>query len=365
MLVKKFSLLFLVLLHCLLFWKINLFNFLLGKMPLWDFDVYYQTAADVRNGAHPYQLKYMQTAGPPLVIAPFLPFTFLPLPVARTTILLISLAAVLGTSILLAKKIFPKAPMLFALLLNLFLLTTFQPRFNFILGQPNLIIMLLITLVLTTTSRGNTGLLFASITLIKTHYAVAWIALLKKSFKSITIGVVAVIVIGLVTLPIIKPIFYFDYLSTRLSKHIAEPLIIHDVGYYNQSLRATLARLSIGESFGVISVVLLLSGGWYVFKSGDQASGFLLSLLVSPIVWQHYIVITYPIIFLTLLAYAKRKKLPWHIVVAAVLLFAHIPWLHEKGVSFWLGILASHYYLGVVLLFYSRFELYRSRIIAK
>ncbi len=369
---KRIFLALLFILHLAIFWKLDLFSFLLGRVQLWDFDVYHQTAVDVRAGAHPYKLSYMQTAGPPLVILPYIPFSFLPLTVARGLIILLSLVSIFGTSWLLARKVLPKYPLIFALILNFIFLLLFQPRFNFILGQPNLIIMFLITVLLTqkqlvagagSSGREDTlqkmfiGILFAIISILKTHYVVAWLALLKHSRNTIAFGAVALLTAATIGFFIIKPIYYQDYLTSRLSSHVAQSLVISDVSYYNQSLRATLARVYLADTYAVVSLIILVGAGWYVFKSSDMAAGFLLALLISPVVWQHYMVISYPIIFLTTLSYLQHKKFPLHLGFAAVLLLSHLPWLHEKLLSLPLGILASHYYLGLVLLLYSRIQL--------
>jgi hypothetical protein len=163
----------------------------------------------------------------------------------------------------------------------------------------------------------------------------------------------------LLTLPLVGSHNYTYYLQNRLEKHIGEPLLIQDVGYYNQSLRATLARLGIAEVYLGATLVFFLVGGFYTYSHKDWSLGILLSLLISPVVWQHYMVLTYPIVYITLLAYARKKNLPWHSICASMLLFSHLPWLHEKSVTFTSGMLASHYFFGVVLLFYSRVRLHQ------
>lgn len=347
----------------LLSWKVNLLQFVTGSTQLWDFDVYYQTAVDVLHGAHPYQLSYMQTAGPPLVIAPFLVFSWLPLAVARSLMTVLSLVSIGGTAWLLSKTIFRKDPLPFALVLSCLLLLLFQPRFNLLLGQPNLLIMWLITMLLTSQPAAQTknAVLLTVITLLKTHYAVAWLSLLKNYWRTVLIGAAILLVLFVTTLPVLKLRYYTDYATARFSEHMAKALVIQDVGYYNQSLRATLARLNLADTFLFFTICILLVGGWYVLSSNDLAAGFLLSLLISPIVWQHYMVITYPILFVTLLRYAKNKQLPWHLVGATLLLTAHLPWLHEQPVSLFTGLAASHYYFGVLLLFTSRMLLHTSR----
>jgi hypothetical protein len=348
--------------HFFLFYKANLHQYLLGGVPLWDFDVYYQTAQDVLAGANPYQLAYMQTAGPPLVIVPFFIFTLVDLTTARIVFSLISVGSVALTAWLLAKNIFTRDPVIYALCLNALLLILFQTRFNFLLGQPNLLLMAAITYLLTKQKTKLFALLVSLLITFKTHYVLILLALLKKPLRNLTFVSLILLATMLLTLPLVGSHNYTYYLQNRLEKHIGEPLLIQDVGYYNQSLRATLARLGIAEVYLGATLVFFLVGGFYTYSHKDLSLGILLSLLISPVVWQHYMVLTYPIVYITLLAYARKKNLPWHSICASMLLFSHLPWLHEKSVSFTSGMLASHYFFGVVVLFYSRVRLHQKYV---
>ena len=354
---KKIVTLILLSLLIILFCKIDLYHYLTGVTQLWDFDVYYQTAIDVQRGINPYQLSYMQTAGPPLVIAPFFIFVVFKLETARSLMTLLSLLAVFGTSSLLSKQIFKKDPFIFSLILTCFFIILFQPRFNLLLGQPNLLLMFAVAYILTHASSYITTILKTLVITFKTHYIFSFLSMARRSHKNLALSVLSLCMVGILTLPVLKIENYRYYLSSRIEKHVAEPLKITDVGYYNQSLRATVARLGIPRSYFLFTIFILLVGGYFTYQTEDFSLGILLSLLISPIVWQHYAVVVYPIIFLTTLSYLRMHKLPWHILCASLLLFAHIPWLHEKSVSLVTGTLASHYYFGFLVLFYSRLKL--------
>lgn len=353
---KRILFILVFLLHVLVFIKIDLGSFLLGKVQLWDFDVYHQTAVDVRNGQHPYKLPYMQTAGPPLVIAPFIPFSFLPLSVARGIMISLSLAAIFATAYNLAGLITSKHKLLLATYLNLLLLCLFQPRFNIILGQPNLILMYFVSLVMTTSNTVLKGILLGCFTIIKTHYIFTLLTL-RNNFKTILITLMTVFFVFIISLPIIKFSFYTDYLFGRIGEHLTMSHTPTDLDYYNQSSRVSFARIGMPSIYVLFSIGLFIGGGLYLFWSKDLGSSFLISLLLSPVVWQHYMVVTYPILFITAIEYFKRRKFPIRLALAVVFLCAHIPWLHQQPYSLVGGVIASHYFWGVLLLLYCRVEL--------
>lgn len=354
---KRFLFILVLLLHVLVFIKIDLGSFLLGKVQLWDFDVYHQTAVDVRGGQHPYKLPYMQTAGPPLVIAPFIPFSFLPLSVARGIMISLSLIAVFATAYNLAGLTTSKHKLLLTTYLNLLLLCLFQPRFNITLGQPNLILMYLVTVVMTTSNSILKGILLGCFTIIKTHYIFTLLTL-RSNFKTIFITLMTVLIVCIISLPIIKFRFYTDYIFGRIGEHLTVSHTPTDLDYYNQSSRVSFSRIGMPSLYVLFSVVLLIGGSSYLFWSKDLGSSFLISLLLSPVVWQHYMVVTYPILFMTALAYFKKRKFPIQLALAAFLLCAHLPWLHQQPYTILGGIVASHYFWGVVLLLYTRVTLF-------
>lgn len=355
------------------FWKIDFLDLFLGRVQLWDFDVYYQTAVDVFAGANPYQLPYMQTAGPPAVIIPYLPFTLVSLPVARSLLNSLNVIATLASCWLIITTVFRKQQRAFIqqlnlmLLLNLIFWLTFLPRYNLIVGQPNLIIMFLVTVLLVSlrsvderlSSKRlvNKAMSLAATLLLKTHYVVAAVSLLRFQLRTVVVTGAILIALVLVSLPVLTPQHYRQYVQDRLGIYMLSAPPIPDLDYYNQSLRSTLSRLDIRQLYPVIGLGLLLVGTIYLVKTGDFGSGILLSLLLSPIVWQHYLVVVYPIAIFTIYEYWQQKKVPWLALIGVSLLILHLPWLHGRSVSVVLGLLASHFYFGVLLMWLSRVRL--------
>jgi hypothetical protein len=345
---RRFFQLFLVVATLLIFWKINLQALLLGQRELWDFDIYYRIALDVLAGKSPYSLPYMQTAGPPAVLLFFLPFVVLPLPAARGVMIALSMAAAFGSCYHLARTFFKTEWLTWTLGLHTLFWISFLPRYNLNVGQPNLILMYIIALLVTAKNQKVKTLLLSVLVLIKTLYAASFLSLLKTQ-KNVLLKIsLSLIAVCAVTLPILKPQFYQEYLLHRLSAYLFSTPFVTDVDYYNQSLRSTTARLGLQYSYVMILVFVVLAGGYMVMKSGNLSAGILLSLLISPVVWQHYLVVVYPIAFLLVW---KQKNWSWSLAGGVVLLLTHMPWLHGKEVSLLNGIMASHFYFSLVLLF--------------
>lgn len=350
----------LIILTLAIFSKIELLSFLQGRETMWDFDVYHQTAVDVSKGADPYQLLYMQTAGPPAVIIPYVPLALFPLPLARSVIISLNLVAALASCWLLAKKTFASHRWSWTLLLYFFFWLTFLPRYNLNVGQPNIILMWLVTLALTTKTETVKGVSLGLVTLIKTHYVFALLSLIRHQHRALLTAGLTLVTLIILALPILKIEFYTGYLTHRLGSYVTTAAPIANLDYYNQSLRSTLSRLKVEELYPVIVILLLLVGSWQVIKSGDTAQGILLSLLISPIVWQHYLVVVYPIVVLTWRDYWQTGSIPWHLTFGSGLLLMHLPWLHDQPVALVSGIFASHFFLALLLIWISRFLLLKS-----
>jgi len=340
----------LLLLHFLVLAKVEIWRYLGGSVQLWDFDVYYNTARDVLSGANPYRLSYMQTLGPPLVILPFVPFLLLPLQFARSLVILISLFSVYATGWVLAGTIAPKRRMLGTLFVSFLLLLSFPVRFNFDVGQLNLVVMLLAAVVLTTTNQRVQGVAAGIMAVIKTNYVLLLLGLLKHSRSAVIMAVITLCFSAFLSLILFRPTAYQTFLSERAQGTILSSSPTVDVDYYNQSLRATMARFHIEQWYPTVFIVFAVAGLVYVLKTGDVYSGLLLSLLLSPVVWQHYIPVMYPAIILRGHQMIKARRVPWSFGFSTLLLVAHLPWLHGMRAVFPYNILASHYFIGLVIL---------------
>ncbi len=356
----------LVILNLGLLIKIHFWQYVIGATPLWDFDIYYQIVRDALTGLNIYQLPYMQTSGPPLVVVPYLLVSWLPLAAARSLMNAMSLIAGLGTSWLLANKILAshsfKSKVTVTLVLNALLLMTFPARFNFITGQPNLIAMFLTTVVVVTFDQKIQGLAAGLLAIIKTNYLLIFASFFKHQRGSIVVGIVTLVVGLILSLSLFNPISSVEFLTNRGPSFVNSIPQTTDVDYYNQSLRATTARLRLGSlypwlfiGFGLIAVI-------YLIRTGDVISSIIISLLIAPVLWQHYIVVVYPILVLMAVQDWRNRKISRWFVLASVLLLTHLPGLHGHPAIFPYNLLASHYFLGLGILL--AYQVRRGRIVA-
>ncbi len=335
----------------LIFYKLQFLKLVAGQVALADFDIYHQMAIDVIAGTHPYRLSYMQTSGPPLVIAAYLPFSLLPINWARSLITLFNLGAGLISCYLLAQNINLKHKFLITLGLFDLLLLTFPARFSLLMGQPNLIIMLAITFLLTTGKFQTRGLALGLATVMKTHFLISWLSLFNQHKKVLLSALITVSVVGLLTLPVIKPQYYLDYLKERSGFYLRPSVMTQPTtDYYNQSLRSTLNRLGVGQLYIHVWLPLVLGLGIFLIKSGDMETGVVATFLLSPIVWQHYFVTLFPI--LILLGWQNRHHrwmIVWLVVIGLTVL-TQFSFLHTTNLNFYTGLVASHYFMGSLAL---------------
>ncbi len=331
-------------------YKSDLFRYGMGATPLWDFDVYWQTSRDIWHGANPYTLSYMQISGPPLVVVPFFPFALFPLSVARTLFTVMSVLAVVVTSWLLARTIAPKHSGMATLFFFTLLLLPFPTRFNFITGQPNLILMALVTWFLTTKSSTNRGWSVALQVVVKTNYLVQLFSL--RRWREVAVAAGTLVLVTTFSLAIISPQFYWQFFSQRAGGYFFTPLATTDVDYYNQSVRATLARFHIKQQATVVLVSVVLVSLLYLLLLPDSKQTTLFSLLLSPLIWQHYLAVVYPVLILIVWEVWQQRR--WALLawtgVAGILLVMHFPTLHGAEAVYPANVLASHLLWGIVLL---------------
>jgi len=348
---KLLSLLFL---NLTILIKIKIWEYLAGLKPLWDFDNYYRMSRDILAGANPYTLPYMQASGPPLVILPFVPFTWFSLPLARGLLIGLSLGSIFLTSWLLARKIKPSMVLPTTFLFSFCLLLTFPVRFNFDVGQLNLVVMSFTTLLLTTKNKWLKNILLTLIVTIKTNYVLILFSWLRKQLKDVVVVSCLVFFLILISITAFRVESYQTYFASKAGNYILSSSATVDTDYYNQSLKATLARLELSSLYLWFFILLIIGGSIYLFRTGDLTVGIIFSVLVSPIIWQHYIPVLYPILILMGYEMYQKKHFPVSFFLAVFLLLLHLPGLHGRPVNFFLGLLASHYFWGVCLLFWTR-----------
>lgn len=330
----------------------NIFSLLSGSVPMLDFDIYFQTAKDVFGGAHPLKLPYMQTGGPPSVILPFLMLTWMPLAYARSVMTLLSLMSVFASGWVLVSKYFVNKKIFVWTIFVLLFFLAFPTRFNLGQGQPNLILMWMVCLLLFGDKKAASCWI-ALMMLLKTNYA---LLLFARTGKNLIISFsifVCFLILGFV---VVKPEYYADYINQRaLNTFVSSG----DGGfdYYNQSLRSTLSKIGLSAEYQMVYLLSLVGGVLYLIKTKDLMGGVILSLLLSPILWQHYVVVAYPVVVgLVLEKNAKIVKIL--AIIGGMMLVFNLDFLHSVNQNLANGLLASHFFFGLMLVFWACFSKY-------
>jgi hypothetical protein len=187
-------------------------------------------------------------------------------------------------------------------------------------------------------------------TIIKTFLGIAALSFIKKGRRALIWFLVILLITTFFSFPIIKPSYYFDFLKERAVGTFFSPTAPQNLDYYNQSVKSTIFRLGGCEVYSWLYPILLILGGFYLISSGNLLAGVVLSVVLSPICWQYYFVMLFPI---TVILFKKIFSQPWLLMllgVSYVLLWVEFSWLHKMPINLIDGILASHYFLGAIIL---------------
>jgi hypothetical protein len=361
---KNLGILILVAAHVLLLIKLNFFTPLLsGKTPLYDFDYYYRLSSEIKAGINPYTVPYLQTLGPPLVILYFLPFSYLPLSLARGVFTSLALVSGYLACYLLAKKYFSKQKASAFLILASLFFSSFPTRLSIELGQSILPIVFLLTVVLITKSPFIQGFFLAVASGIKTFLLITLLSFIRKKRETFIWTLVVLTSLFLVSLSLVSPEWYRFYLQKKLPGLLANGSII-GLDYYNQSIRSTLHRLFL-DGFYLplyLSAAVLSSG--YLIAFGNFEAAIILAVLLSPISWQHYFALLFPVL---VVVFSRISRSFTNLIIFSFALFLwwiEFPWLHHASHTFLKGFLASHYFLSGMLIIFLIFT-NRKSLLAK
>ncbi len=353
---KQLKLIFIVLFliaNLALLEKVGLFEIVIsGSRAMIDFDHYHRTAVDLLAGQHPYRASYGQTLGPPLVLAVFLPFGFFSLERARSLLTILNLFSVFFLAYILARRFYPNQKLTASLFLSLLLLSSFTARFSLLMGQPILIATLLLTIFLVSKKPYLRGVCLAGATVIKTFLGFGVLPLVKVDKKALIWFFVFLLGITLLCSPIIKPGYYVDYFKERFLQTTFSPARPENLDYYNQSLKSTLFRLEVGELYPFVYPILLILAGGYLIVTGNLEASVVLSILISPVCWQHYFVMLFPIMVILFKKIFAKPKFLLLLGLSFLLWWIEIPSLHKAPINFINGILASHFFLSAIILLF-------------
>ena len=338
----------LLLLNIFLLSKLDFFiPYFSGNHSLLDFDAYYYLSLAVRKGINPYLVSTMTTLGPPFVILPFVPFSYLDIVDARVLFSVTSIICGFLSVYLLNKKFFKGSLATFLIFFGV-LFSSFPARFTLGQGQPNLIIMFFITLLIISKSNSVKSLLLVFLYFFKTFFLYMAVILFRGCKSMVIVSLVVATIIGTISLFIIKPewlVYYF----TNLNSSFLQSNIVVGLDYYNQSIYATLARLDLINLWLILLALIVFT--FYMMIKGNLLSAVIASIIISPVAWQHYFVILFPI-FIIVLKKTNLFNFKYLLLFLLSLFFwwAEFPILHFADKNLATSLLASHYFLSAVIL---------------
>ena len=349
---KRFITLSFLILNIILFFKLKLFlPQLTGKAALLDFDTYYRLVRDAKAGINPYAISYMQSLGPPLVFIYFIFYSFLSLVKARAISTLINILVGFSVSWLLAKKYFPKNWINYFLLLNFIFFSSFPMRFSIEMGQPNLIATLLITLILVSKSPFQKSSFLSLLIAIKTFFLFSLLSYLRKNLKIVFKTLFFLGILIIFSFLFIKPAWYRYYLYERLPGIISPTPkgISTGLDYYNQSLKSTLNRFCLSSLYPSMEIIVFIFLSSLIFSFRSFELSIPSALIISPVSWQHYFAVLFPILISTFVS-AKNPLIKIALLFSGILWWIELPQLHNSPTNLINSVLASHYFLSAFIL---------------
>lgn len=343
---------FLIILLVFLFTKISLLQrIFFQNTTLLDFDSYYLLANNIRHGINPYSSWLTFSLGPPLVFLYFFPFSYLNPDLARHLATVVNIFSGFVICFLLAKEFNKKYLLTTFLVLTIIFFSSFLPRFSLGMGQPLILITLLVTLIITGKNNFYKGVFLAVITSVKTFFVFPILSFVRNK-KVILAFCLAIVLFILISLLFIKTDWYIYYFNNIFFKLNNSPLTSSGLDYYNQSLKSTFFRLGIIGAYKFLFFPIVIAISLLTALTGSFELSIIAAVFLSPVSWQFYSVVLFPIF---VVVFFKMKKNPRNLslfTISFVLWFVEFPWLHNADMNLINGILASHYFIsGLILSF--------------
>lgn len=297
---------------------------LMEENNLNDFQVYYQ-AAQASLSENPYKKEYFSPYNyPPSATIFLLPITLLPYKSAELFWLIISVFSLIFSVFLLFKLFFKKASFVLKFFVSVLLLRIFPARFTLVLGQINLIILLILVLSFYFYQRKKMGLagvfmgIAGAIKLIPLILALFYF--LKKEKKALVAALMTFLICNLlafITFGRQQFLYFFKEILPLLFKQADTRGIT--TTYINQSLEVFLLRLGfsgflkslIKWLFILFPISLVAKETLIKNKPLENLKSFsawllIISIFIPTFSWQHHYVFLFPAL-LTLFFYWKRN----------------------------------------------------------
>jgi alpha-1,2-mannosyltransferase len=332
-----------------------------------DFGVYYEAVKTTFSGFNPYLYLYQKTIPfnyPPSFISLFTPLTSISPHLSQILFTIISiLALILSVNILFC--FFPAKYHKYKYLILALTFQNFPTKFTLVMGQINLIVLLLLILAFYKEKKGNwlqSGLFWGlAISLKLTPVFLIVYFLVKKEFKLILTGLLTFLILTLFSITLFPHTqsYYSRVLPSLLSMQNLSPVL------YDQSLQAFLTRLNLGKFSKTIAdlavLTLLAMIIWkYIKKKGNnrfQDLNFYSALLIlmtigSSFAWQHHFVTLFPAFICQSIHVLRNRNIKRGLLllICAILVGYHFPEIANPSTSN--PLLVSHTLLGCFILFF-------------
>ena len=345
-------------------------TFFLHTYP--DFRIFYTSARSFLEGRSPYILSggFTPFLYPPFALLIFIPFTLFPLVVAEKLWLTVSLILFYTSIYFLFRLSQIKKFSLEGILLLTISNLAFPVKFSLGMGQINMVLLFLLSLSLLLLSRKEdtkSGFLLGILILTKlfSPFLILWAVLLRR-WQVILSLFISVVVLIAITAIVLTPSLYLYY-----AIHVLPGLVLSSpVIYYNQSLSGFFLRfMGLGNIVHVciffcqIAIALVSMG--YVIRNKRKNpilsfSLFLtMSLLLSPLSWQHYFVLLLPcyIIYYSVMRKSKMVSSMIVLLISFILVNSNI-----KNLSVFPMIVTGHVFFGALLLWVVGIQLLKREI---
>lgn len=349
-------------LFCLLLVFYRIFSLWNSLLP--DFHVFYYATTDLLHQKNPYIDTFLFTGlGYPIfALFFFIPFTFLPFPIASKVFLLLNVFS-LGYIIFLSLSLLQKYSLrnfLFFLLLCLFF---FPVIFTLGMGQSNLLALMFLLAGIFLKKRFDffPGILLSLSILIKPIFIIFFLFFfLEKHWKILFTSFLFISLAITISVKLFG-IYYYGYYITSLVPHLLS-LSGREI-YYNQGFTGFIARLTpnlmlrkIIPSIGGLFLVCYL----FVMKFQKISYEHILSafcivlVLIDTLSWQHHFVfLIFPFItaYFTILEKKEKNILFLLLGISYILVGYNIPnpLIFSR---FPTTLLLSHVFFGTLLLLF-------------
>jgi hypothetical protein len=108
--------------------------------------------------------------------------------------------------------------------------------------------------------------------------------------------------------------------------------------------------LGIIDSYGYLFFPILIAVSLLLVIVGSFELSVIATILLSPVSWQHYFTILFPIFVFVFFTMKKNIKNLLVFTFAFILWFIEFPWIHYTTPNLLTGLLASHYFISGLLL---------------